>query len=214
MLPSRLRPSRVVLNGDRHNLHLQLTRIKPVLSSSARWIGTRGRGGILVRSQTPFYPGPFKVGGASVRGKKTTVVSLADLPQGVIRSETLPPLEPEPPAAPAYPTVMLQVLRNMKKFDNCVVLTRVGGFYELYFENAEECGPLLNLKVVQRRTAAGPVAMVSLHPSGLRSFITWHSSTRLMYRGGIMDLNSDLHAYRPDFLSSSSTDISRSWSKI
>lgn len=111
----------------------------------------------------------------SARGKKTkTVVNLDDLPQGVIRSDTLPPLEPEPPAAPAYPTVVLQARRNMQQFDNCVLLTRVGGFYELYFEHADEYGPLLNLKVAQKRTAAGPVSMVNLtrflRPSPLQMY--------------------------------------------
>ncbi|EXJ57960.1 hypothetical protein A1O7_05383 [Cladophialophora yegresii CBS 114405] len=47
----------------------------------------------------------------------------------------------------------------MAKFDNCVLLTRVGNFYELYFEQAEECGPLLNLKVGYKQTKLGPVAM-------------------------------------------------------
>ncbi|KAK7745289.1 MutS protein 1 [Cytospora paraplurivora] len=95
------------------------------------------------------------------RGKKTkTVVSLDDLPQGVIRANPLlPPLEEEPPSSPAYPTVVLQARRNMQKFDNCVLLTRVGGFYELYFEHAEEYGPLLNLKVAKKKTAAGLVPM-------------------------------------------------------
>ena len=97
-----------------------------------------------------------------VRGKKTTtVVKLEDLPQGLIA-----PLEPaisEPRAEddePAYPTVVLQARRNMQKFDNCVVLTRVGGFYEIYLEQAEEYGPLLNLKVAHKKTSAGPVPMV------------------------------------------------------
>ncbi|GME61201.1 MutS protein-like protein 1 [Neofusicoccum parvum] len=49
----------------------------------------------------------------------------------------------------------------MRKFDHCVLLTRVGNFYELYFEHAEEYGPLLNLKVSQRRSrpGLGPVPM-------------------------------------------------------
>jgi DNA mismatch repair ATPase MutS len=59
--------------------------------------------------------------------------------------------------------VVLQARRNMSKFDNCVLLTRVGGFYELYFEQAEEYGPLLNLKVAQKRTNAGPVPMVTFY---------------------------------------------------
>jgi len=91
-------------------------------------------------------------------GKKTkTVVELDDLPQGLIVSS-----EPliEEPDEPAYPTVVLQARRNMQKFDNCVLLTRVGGFYELYFEHAEEYGPLLNIKVAQKKTSAGAVPMV------------------------------------------------------
>ena len=100
---------------------------------------------------------------AQVRGKRTrTVVKLDDLPQGLV---VAPPSDPPPPEEPeeheaAYPTVVLQARRNMQKFDNCVLLTRVGGFYELYFDHAEEYGPLLNLKVAQKKTSAGPVPMV------------------------------------------------------
>lgn len=114
-----------------------------------------------------------------VRGKKTkTTISLADLPQGPIGPTLLKPERKassspgpdeagkqqengeEEDAAPAYPTVVLQARRNMARFDNCVLLTRVGGFYELYFEHAEEYGPLLNLKVASKKTNAGPVPMV------------------------------------------------------
>ncbi|KAF3803466.1 MutS protein-like 1 [Colletotrichum gloeosporioides] len=95
--------------------------------------------------------------GVFARGKKTTsTVKLDDLPQGLLL-----PLDPCPTQdeAPVYPTVVLQARQNMQKFDNCVLLTRVGGFYELYFEHAEELGPLLNLKVAQKKTNAGPVSM-------------------------------------------------------
>lgn len=105
--------------------------------------------------------------------KRKTVVSLDDLPQGFIRPEEGPkddkisesalgvPLDDnDERTSPAYPSVVLQARRNMQKFDNCVLLTRVGGFYELYFKHAEEYGPLLNLKVAQKKTAAGPVPMV------------------------------------------------------
>ncbi|KAK0731609.1 muts domain V-domain-containing protein [Lasiosphaeris hirsuta] len=100
-----------------------------------------------------------------VRGKKTrTAVTLGELPlpaaskqlpQGLILAEPLPLEDDEP----TYPTVVLQARRSMQKFDGCVLLTRVGGFYELYFEQAEEYGPLLNLKVAQKKTNAGPVSM-------------------------------------------------------
>ena len=95
-----------------------------------------------------------------VRGKKTkTTVKLSDLPQGVIQTEPLP--EQETKNEPAYPTVVLQARRNMDKFDNCVLLTRVGGFYELYFEHADEFAPLLNLKLASKKTSAGPIPMVA-----------------------------------------------------
>ncbi len=91
------------------------------------------------------------------RGKKTKAsIQLDELPQGLIPLEPLPLEEP----APQYPTVVMQARSNMRKFENCVLLTRVGGFYELYFEHAEEFGPLMNLKVAQKKTNAGNVSMV------------------------------------------------------
>jgi len=93
------------------------------------------------------------------RGKKTqTTLRLDELPQGPIASSE--PLTQEE-RGPAYPTVLLQARRNIDKFDGCVLLTRVGGFYELYFEHADEYGPLLNLKVAQKKTSVGPVPMVN-----------------------------------------------------
>lgn len=118
------------------------------------------------------------------RGKKTTTtIKLSDLPQGLIQlkaasplptsssvssphdesTEALPlPLPPLTQDPPSYPTVLLQARQNMLKFDDCVLLTRVGGFYELYFEHAEEYGPLLNIKVANKKTNAGLVPMVCL----------------------------------------------------
>ncbi len=90
--------------------------------------------------------------------KTKASLKLDDLPQGAIALDSIP-VEDD---APQYPTVVLQARTNMRKFENCVLLTRVGGFYELYFEQAEEFGPLLNLKVAQKKTNAGPVSMVRL----------------------------------------------------
>lgn len=135
----------------------------------------------------PFLPPQSPCHHSQTRGKKTTTtVRLSDLPQGLIQpTSTIPspassqsssadpptalqndtdPLLRLPQDPPAYPTVVLQASRNMRKFDNCVLLTRVGGFYELYLEHATEYGPLLNIKVASKRTNAGPVPMVSFHP--------------------------------------------------
>lgn len=108
-----------------------------------------------------------------IRGKKTvTTVRLSDLPQGLIQRDPLPPLD-DPQDEPVYPTVVLQARQNMQRFDNCVLLTRVGGFYELYFEHADEYGPLLNLKVGSKKTSAGPVPMVSA-----LSYFTHHQTNK------------------------------------
>lgn len=89
--------------------------------------------------------------------KRKASITLDDLPQGMVALDPLPYELNEP----AYPTVVQQARTNMRKFENCVLLTRVGGFYELYFEQADEYGPLLNLKVAQKKTNAGSVSMVS-----------------------------------------------------
>ena len=64
------------------------------------------------------------------RGAKTkTTKKLKDLQQGIIQAEPL--LELEADDALQYPAVIQGAKNNMIKFDNCVVLTRVGNFYEV-----------------------------------------------------------------------------------
>ncbi|KAG0650690.1 hypothetical protein D0Z07_2435 [Hyphodiscus hymeniophilus] len=86
------------------------------------------------------------------RGKTTKSTVTLDAPLQV--ATALAPL-PSEDEGPAYPTVVLQARSHMLKFENCVLLTRVGGFYELYFEHADEFGPLLNLKVAQKKVNGG-----------------------------------------------------------
>ncbi len=85
------------------------------------------------------------------------ILSLDDLPQNTFTAERK--ISETEDVGPAYPTVVQQARNNMRKFDKCVLLTRVGSFYELYFEHAEKYGPLLNIKVAQKKTAAGSVPM-------------------------------------------------------
>lgn len=91
------------------------------------------------------------------REKESSVAS--DLHEPFQYPAPLPPIRPGH-EIPSYPTVILQAQNNMRKFENCVLLTRVGGFYEMYFEHAEQYGPQLNLKVGEKKTVAGPVPMV------------------------------------------------------
>lgn len=90
--------------------------------------------------------------------KRKSTLKLRELPQGPLGGgEELPPLTDNDAE---YPTVVQQARNNMRRFSQCILLTRVGSFYELYFEHADEMGPLLGLKVARKRTSAGSVSMV------------------------------------------------------
>ena len=66
----------------------------------------------------------------SVRGAKTkSTKRLEELHQGVLAADPLPELESDD--APQYPTVIQGAKDNMTKFKNCVLITRVGNFYEV-----------------------------------------------------------------------------------
>lgn len=62
--------------------------------------------------------------------KTKTVKTLQELQQGVVQAEVSVDVEEVEDEAP-YPPVVLQARNNMLKFSNCVVLTRVGNFYEV-----------------------------------------------------------------------------------
>lgn len=77
------------------------------------------------------------------RGAKTTTRKrMKDLSQGVIEAEPLPELNEENLSQQAqYPSVLQGVRENVVKFPNCVVITRVGNFYEvqiLQYQNSWE----------------------------------------------------------------------------
>lgn len=61
--------------------------------------------------------------------KRKATISLDDVPQGVIGSDALPPQDD---AEPEYPPLLQQVRNSMLKFNHCVLVTRVGGFYEVF----------------------------------------------------------------------------------
>lgn len=44
---------------------------------------------------------------------------------------------------PTYPTMVQQARNNMQKFENCVLLTRVGGFYEVHQNHLHGSRPML-----------------------------------------------------------------------
>ena len=61
--------------------------------------------------------------------KSRATVRLDDLPQGVLASPSVN--HDAAQDAFQYPTVIQQARNNMRNYDDCVVLTRVGNFYEV-----------------------------------------------------------------------------------
>ena len=60
--------------------------------------------------------------------KTKSSLKLKDLPQGALKLESYNDSADD---APRYPAVIQGHRNNMQKFKNCVVLTRIGGFYEV-----------------------------------------------------------------------------------
>lgn len=60
--------------------------------------------------------------------KRKSFLKLDALPQGTIPVEDGERIIED--EVTEYPTVVQQALDNMRKFNHCVLLTRVGGFYE------------------------------------------------------------------------------------
>lgn len=60
--------------------------------------------------------------------KTKTTTKIQYVPQGAIGTYALP-LQDD--ATPEYPPLLQEVRNNMLKFSHCILLTRVGGFYEV-----------------------------------------------------------------------------------
>jgi hypothetical protein len=67
------------------------------------------------------------------RGAKTTTKrKIKDLHQGAIEADPLPDLEDDSTSfQPQYPPVLQGVRENTLKYPDCVIITRVGNFYEV-----------------------------------------------------------------------------------
>lgn len=62
-----------------------------------------------------------------VGARRSKAFALDDLPDRVDAPQERVVAPPEP----EWPPLALNVLENMRKFPNCLLLTRVGGFYEV-----------------------------------------------------------------------------------
>ncbi|KAK3114933.1 MutS protein 1 [Teratosphaeriaceae sp. CCFEE 6253] len=93
----------------------------------------------------------------------------SSLAQGML--PPLPPDDSDKVPTKTYPTVLQQHLNNVRKFKDCVVLTRVGDFYEMYFDQVEQYARLVNLKKAKRATVLGDVAMAGFQASQLDRYL-------------------------------------------
>jgi hypothetical protein len=101
--------------------------------------------------------------------KRKTTVKLDTLPQGLLPA--LPKDETDKFPEKSYPPVLQQHLNNVRKFSDCVVLTRVGDFYEMYFDQVDQYAHLVNLKKAKRATALGDVAMAGFQYGQLDRYL-------------------------------------------
>jgi hypothetical protein len=85
------------------------------------------RVGAKPRAQQPLGPLWHKQSQRRGAKRKSTLV-VNDLPQGALERTALPPQDD---TEPEYPPLLQQVRNNMLKFSHCVLVTRVGGFYEV-----------------------------------------------------------------------------------
>nr|OQO15843.1 hypothetical protein B0A51_18253 [Rachicladosporium sp. CCFEE 5018] len=69
------------------------------------------------------------------------------------------------------PGLLQQHLNNVRKFSDCVVLTRVGDFYEMYFDQVEQYAPLVGLKTAKRATTLGDVSMAGFQHTQLDRYL-------------------------------------------
>ncbi|EEB06752.1 MutS protein 1 [Schizosaccharomyces japonicus yFS275] len=96
--------------------------------------------------------------------QKSTIIN------GLLKKNNSVPLKPIEPTK-TLPPVLRGVRLQQERFPDCVLLTKVGGFYELYFQQAEEVAPLLNLRVSQRRTSLMPVSMAGFPAAKLDRYL-------------------------------------------
>ncbi|KAF2164403.1 hypothetical protein M409DRAFT_67911 [Zasmidium cellare ATCC 36951] len=100
--------------------------------------------------------------------KTKTVIKASKLPRGEDDATKADVVE----AKKSYPTVLQQHLDNVRKFKGCVVLTRVGDFYEMYFDQVEQYAPLVNLKKAKKTTKDfGDVPMAGFQHGQLERYL-------------------------------------------
>lgn len=135
-----------------------VSRLATCRTIPTRWTSSRQCGACSLQPTWLVQTTSISLPQLHARGAKTkTVIKARDLPQGAL--PPLPKDESDGTPARTYPVTLQQHLNNIRKFKDCIVLTRVGDFYEMYFDQVDEYAHLLGLKKAKRKTAVGNVAM-------------------------------------------------------
>ncbi|PWN22093.1 hypothetical protein BCV69DRAFT_281091 [Microstroma glucosiphilum] len=83
----------------------------------------------------------------------------------------IPRIDELGPQGQAWPPLAKDVLTNLARFPGCLLLTRVGGFYESYFDQAPPLSILLSLKLASRTWGGRPVPMAGFPISQLEKYL-------------------------------------------
>ncbi|KAI0304636.1 muts domain V-domain-containing protein [Russula brevipes] len=79
--------------------------------------------------------------------------------EGKKARKTLPPTTSTDSTSQPRNQLATEILENLSRFPHCVLLTRVGQFYESYFDQAAEVASLLNIKLTSRKWDSQTVLM-------------------------------------------------------
>ncbi len=109
-----------------HSLNIRLLSTTSLRGPSCRLTST-----LCFAERRKRWPGlksATKIHGRGAKSRAT--VPLRDLQHD--GDEVRQPLQESKDDSPGYPAVVQQARNNMRKFENCVLLTRVGSFYEVH----------------------------------------------------------------------------------
>lgn len=97
--------------------------------------------------------------------------SIKNLPIHVSSKTLSNPVHITPNVSNEWPPLALGVLENMRSFPQCILLTRVGGFYESYFEQAPQVARMLNIKLASRKWAGQSIPMAGFPIHQLEKYL-------------------------------------------
>ena len=109
---------------------------------------------------------------ASICTRRVQRKSIKDLP--VHAHKPIPLKHSEPGGTTIshdWPPLALGVLENMRAFPKCILLTRVGGFYESYFDQAPTVAQTLSIKLASRKWAGQSIPMAGFPIHQLEKYL-------------------------------------------